>query len=134
MTDYAFKGQTIRLNQADYDQWKKVFYAIPDFDAELFTLDAFYTEEGEKKWFIRCSRALLKAHYRALEARRSKDSNRPAWDLPWEDWQEHDKAFLAEIVATRGEDYAVRYPRQYRREHIKRLRVEGYLQPREARA
>jgi hypothetical protein len=67
MTEYAFEGQTVRLNQRDYDEWRRVFWAIPDFDAELFSLDVYYTGEGVKNWYIRCSRALLKAHNRGLQ-------------------------------------------------------------------
>ncbi len=74
MTAYGFLGRTIRLNNEDYDQWRKVFWAIPDLDAELFSLDTYYTETNVKNWFIRCSRALLKAHNKGL-VNGSRDSD-----------------------------------------------------------
>lgn len=126
MTDYAFKGQTIRLNQSDYDQWKKVFYAIPDFDAELFTLDAFYTEQEEKKWFVRCSRALLKAHNRALVAQRVPDERAPS-ERSYATWTDQEKRDVAEWIVTNPG--AVKNSR-YLKADIERLRTEGYLQPR----
>jgi hypothetical protein len=53
-TNYAFSGRTIRLNQADFDNWRSRFHAIPDMAAELTALDAWLgkqTDEKRKSWF-----------------------------------------------------------------------------------
>lgn len=73
---YAFSGNLIRLNQEDHDRWKLAFHAIPDFNAELQSLDDYYdrTLKGaeRKKWFIRTSTRLKNKHQEAIERRDSK--------------------------------------------------------------
>lgn len=69
---YAFDGQVIRLNRADYNRWKAAYRAIPDFDAELNSLDAFYASEPKAKlgnWFVRASTALNNKHQEHLARR-----------------------------------------------------------------
>lgn len=66
--DYAFSGRVIRLKQSDFDQWRKVYHAIPDLRAELTALDAFFASEPKDKhgrWFIRTSNTLNKKHQAA---------------------------------------------------------------------
>lgn len=71
--DYEFAGRLIRLKRADLAGWRKTYHAIPDIEAELRTLDAYYDAEltGRERgrWFIRCSAALDKKHQAALAAR-----------------------------------------------------------------
>lgn len=73
---YAFEGAVIRLTAKDYERWRRAYHAIPDFDAELCSLDDYYAslppaERG--KWFIRCSGALRNRHNRYAAARRERD-------------------------------------------------------------
>jgi hypothetical protein len=66
---YAFEGRVIRLTRADLARWERTYYAIPDIDAELHALDDFYADmpaDERQRWFIRCSKALNKAHQRLL--------------------------------------------------------------------
>jgi hypothetical protein len=64
---YRFEGKTIKLNQRDYDQWKKVYHAIPDFDAELQRID---DSELPANWFCAVSAKLAAKHqkFKATEA------------------------------------------------------------------
>ena len=62
---YWFSGEVIKLRRSQYERWKQAYWAIPDFDAELVSLDDFYAElpeQDKKRWFVRCSRALSKKH------------------------------------------------------------------------
>lgn len=70
---YRFEGKIIRLNNADYETWKKRYHAIPDFDCQLGSLDDFYDEtligKDRSKWFIRASSALQKRHQEMMADR-----------------------------------------------------------------
>jgi hypothetical protein len=73
--EFAFSGRIIRLSSSDLEKWRNAYKAIPDIEAELTTLDAFYDQElrgkDRKNWFIRCSSALGKRHQeRIAESRR----------------------------------------------------------------
>ncbi len=58
-----FSLRTVRLNQADYERWKKTYFAIPDFNAELMRIDDSLTTEAERKgWFVSTSAKLNFAH------------------------------------------------------------------------
>lgn len=69
---YAFEGRVIKLNEADYNKWCEVYWAIPDMRSALYTLDGYYASEIEmsspgaaeipKTWFRRTSSVLLKRH------------------------------------------------------------------------
>ncbi|MDC9615844.1 helix-turn-helix domain-containing protein [Xenorhabdus khoisanae] len=54
---HTFKGEIIKLNQKDYDNWKKIFPHI-DLDAQLQRLDIEFQAERPKKWFITASQKL----------------------------------------------------------------------------
>ena len=71
---YAWSGQVIRLSRQDYDGWRKVYSAVPDFDAELRAADDYYAANPPKegKWFFPVSNWLKKAHQDAAERRRKK--------------------------------------------------------------
>lgn len=71
---YAFSGQTIRLNQRDFDEWAKVFSAIPDLRAELAAIDAWWQKqalERRKGWFTATSGMLNRKHQEILERRKN---------------------------------------------------------------
>lgn len=61
---YAWQGRVIRLNQRDYDQWRKSYPDIPDFDAELQAADDYYHENPppDGKWFFPVSNWLKRAN------------------------------------------------------------------------
>lgn len=62
-TDYRFQGRVIRLNERDYDQWKRVYHAIPDFDAELQRID---DSELPQNWFCAVSAKLAAKHQKFI--------------------------------------------------------------------
>jgi len=69
---YVFSGNVIRLLPADYELWKASFHAIPDFDAELISIDAWLKgqpEEKKHKWFQSASGSLNRKHQEILAAR-----------------------------------------------------------------
>lgn len=72
VSSYAFEGKLIRLTSSDLERWRKAYSAIPDIEAELTTLDAYYdgslTGKDRKNWFIRCSSALDKKHQERVRA------------------------------------------------------------------
>lgn len=67
---YAFSGRIIRLTEKDYATWRRTYHGVPDLQAELVTLDAYYDTtligDDRKRWFIRCSAALDKKHQEAM--------------------------------------------------------------------
>lgn len=68
---YAFFGKTIRLNDRDFGAWKGVYHAIPDLNAELITLDAWWQGQDDprpKNWFYRTSQMLNRKHQELLRA------------------------------------------------------------------
>lgn len=50
---YVWQGRVIRLEADDFAKLKKTYRAIPDFEAELFAADAYYTDNPPKdgKWY-----------------------------------------------------------------------------------
>ena len=66
---YAFEGKVIRLTQKDFDQWRKVYHAIPDLLAELNALDVWASNQSEAKqkaWFQSVSGSLNRKHQELL--------------------------------------------------------------------
>jgi hypothetical protein len=57
---YRFEGRTIRIDQSQYDRWRKAYPRFKDFDAALQRADDYYTENPnpDGKWFFRVSRWL----------------------------------------------------------------------------
>lgn len=50
--DYAYKGEVIKLNQKDYNEWKERFNLL-DFDYELEKRDIWLSgQENTKNWFL----------------------------------------------------------------------------------
>lgn len=65
--DYAFEGKVIKLNQKDYDEWKKRFNLL-DFDYELEQKDIWFSgQQDTKNWFIR-----TKQHFLSLQREKEK--------------------------------------------------------------
>lgn len=61
---FSFLGKIIRLSQSDYDDWKRTYCNVPDFEAELMTADCYYSENPPKngKWFFPVSSWLKRCH------------------------------------------------------------------------
>lgn len=71
--EYAFFGKVIRLNSRDLAQWKRVYHAIPDIEAELLSIDAWLLSlpaEKQKDWFHRASGSLNRKHQEAIRNER----------------------------------------------------------------
>lgn len=67
--EYAFCGTVIRLTENDFRQWRETYHAIPDFRAELTSLDAWYSDQDQAKqakWFRGVSGALNRKHQEIL--------------------------------------------------------------------
>ncbi len=71
---YAFEGETIKLNRADLERWRKSFHGIPDIVAELHALDAWF--QGEQvsdakraNWFTAVPGMLSRKHQDAVAAK-----------------------------------------------------------------
>lgn len=61
---YAFEGNVVRLNQRDYNAWKRLFPHI-ELSSELMRLDLEFTNEKPKNWF---STASAKLNYQNKQA------------------------------------------------------------------
>lgn len=75
--DYAFAGAVIRLDRKDFDNWRSAYHAIPDFRAELTSLDSWLSgqpPEKQKSWFHVTSGALNRKHQEMLSMRGAKDA------------------------------------------------------------
>ncbi len=62
--DYVFEGRVIKLVKKDYDEWKRLFPNVPDFDLELWYADAYYSQHPppKGKWFFAVMKWLKKEH------------------------------------------------------------------------
>lgn len=79
---YAFEGKVVRLLQRDYDQWRKVYSAIPDLTAELTALDVWaanQSAEKQKGWFQSVSGSLNRKHQELL-ARKADNPGRLSFE------------------------------------------------------
>ena len=63
-TPMAFVGKVIRLKREDYDDWRRTYCNVPDFDAELRAADCYYADNPPKggKWFFPVSNWLKRTH------------------------------------------------------------------------
>jgi hypothetical protein len=79
-TSYAFFGRTIKLKPRDLEKWRRVYHAVPDINAELVSLDAWFEEQPEAKrkaWFHTTAGALNRKHQEIIA---SRDATAPVWD------------------------------------------------------
>lgn len=73
--DYAFSGKVIRLTDQDFENWRAIYHAIPDFRAELTSLDSWLTGQPAEKqngWFHVASGSLNRKHQEILAASKAK--------------------------------------------------------------
>lgn len=75
---YAFIGETIKLNQKDFDKFERLF---PDLDLnfELTLIDMALTEENPKNWYMAL---LYKLRYRNDRVKENKRKERTTRDRP----------------------------------------------------
>lgn len=67
--EYAFSGKVIHLTKQDFDNWRVAYHAIPDFRAELLSLDSWLSgqpAEKRKGWFHVTSGSLNRKHQELL--------------------------------------------------------------------
>ncbi len=70
---YAFSAGVVRLSRQDYDQWRKQFHRIADFDAELATLAAWLSEQSadkKRKWFATGASWMNRRHQEFMQTDR----------------------------------------------------------------
>ncbi len=66
MPHYKFIGRVVKLDDEDYETWKRVYFAIPDLDAELRRIDDEFREAQPSRWFCAASAKLAAKHQRFL--------------------------------------------------------------------
>lgn len=62
---YAFLGKVIKLNAKDLERWRKTYHSIADLEAELSSIDVWWTSqprEKQDKWFHATTNMLNKRH------------------------------------------------------------------------
>lgn len=62
---YAFLGKVIKLNAKDLERWRKTYHSIADLEAELSSIDVWWTSqprEKQDKWFHATTSMLNKRH------------------------------------------------------------------------
>lgn len=79
---HAFFGRTIRLKSHDLERWRSAFHAIPDFEAELISLDAWFETQPEakkKSWFHVTAGSLNRKHQELMAIRNEAEAS-GGWD------------------------------------------------------
>lgn len=76
---YAYLGNIVKLNQADFDRWEKNYPNILDLRAELTAADAYYTENKPKngQWFFPVSNWMKRANNDALSPKDNRKAITP---------------------------------------------------------
>lgn len=78
---FAFFGRTIRLNDRDLSNWRRVYHAIGDLEAELTTIDGWWQGQDDptpKNWFYRTQQMLNRKHQELTLANADSDK----WEMP----------------------------------------------------
>jgi hypothetical protein len=79
---YAFFGKTIRLKPRDLNEWRRLFHAIADIEAELSVLDGWWQSQPEAKrenWF-HATKAMLNKKHQQLVAEEKRLAAGGGWD------------------------------------------------------
>ena len=69
---YIFTGNVIRLKEKDFKSWEKAFPSL-NLNAELISLDAYYSENNIDKWFSRTATALKNRELKHVQERTKTD-------------------------------------------------------------
>lgn len=72
---YAFLGKVIKLNAKDLERWRKTYHSIADLEAELSSIDVWWTSqprEKQDKWFHATTNMLNKRHQERLAAQKAE--------------------------------------------------------------
>jgi uncharacterized protein YdaU (DUF1376 family) len=78
--NYAFFGRTIRLKPSDLERWRQAFHGIPDMEAELIALDAWFEGQDDakrKQWFHVTAGSLNRKHQDMLTTKKRDDGYDP---------------------------------------------------------
>lgn len=77
---YKFEGRVVRLSAAHYDQWRRSYSHIRDFDGALQLADDYYADNPPiGGWFIRVSRWLAKENEKAKAAAKIENYGGDWW-------------------------------------------------------
>lgn len=79
--NYAFSGMVIKLNQADFDRWQKLYDKI-ELRYELARIDIEFANDKPKSWFNALSAKLSYQNKQALSriAEANPEANQPHWN------------------------------------------------------
>ena len=69
---YIFSGNVIRLKEKDFKTWEEAFPSL-NLNAELISLDAYYSENNIDKWFSRAASALKNKELKHVQERTKTD-------------------------------------------------------------
>lgn len=64
--NYIFAGSVVKLAARDYQNWRKAYSAIPDFDAELRRIDIALSARPADNWFVAASNMLAAKHQKLV--------------------------------------------------------------------
>lgn len=82
--EYAFFGQTIKLAPRHMTEWRRVFHAILDINAELSTIDDWWQQEPQsakrENWFLATKGMLNKKHQLLLRQQADAGAEARSWD------------------------------------------------------
>jgi hypothetical protein len=91
---FKFEGKTIRLTESDYDRWRKSFFAIADFDAELTRIDAQVDGRG---WFSAAANKLNYKHQLALTSKKVTPAP-PVLKAGSPEWEARDRKLMGDAA------------------------------------
>ncbi len=80
--DYAFSGQTINLTPRHLQEWRHLFHALGDVEAELSTLDTWWQTQPEPKrsnWFL-ATKGMLNKKHQTIMAEKKLAAGSGGWD------------------------------------------------------
>lgn len=69
---YIFSGNVIRLKEKDFKTWEEAFPNL-NLNAELISLDAYYSENNIDKWYSRAASALKNKELKHVQERTKTD-------------------------------------------------------------
>lgn len=84
---YVFEGKFVRLNFDDFQAWKKIYSAIPDFRAMLHSADSWIggkSEKEQKKWYPAVSQYLNNQHQKHLTMAKQNPPPETTTKAGWE--------------------------------------------------
>ncbi len=80
---YAFEGKFVKLNEKDFNRWKKAFPNV-ELEGFLTSYDAWLKNQPEKvqkEWYMRCSGYLAKKNQENAKNKPAQKSEETIWEL-----------------------------------------------------